>query len=567
MKAANQEASRVAAMGGVRHLAENPAERVRGENEPRWSAMVRLRVVQGPDEGKVVEASSGVVSLGSAPDNDLQVTDSFVSRHHGRLMLAGEEWRYEDRGSTNGSAIERGGERSQVGGEGVALEQGDRIVVGGTAIEVEIEEKRAAEVPLHTVVATRTVADLDASRERQRASLDDLAAGYELEKGISLAFEPEEMLDAILEAMLGAFPAATHAIILLVDKATTEPKRQVARVRGEGRRHEGELPISRSVASRVLREGRSMLFSDVEAEFAGVRSVVAAGLKSSLCAPLWTGQETVGLVQVESRGGRAAFCEGDIERLSLFANRAALAIVGCELTEAERRNEMMQDLSHMITHDLKGPLTSVLAFLELLGMEELQESQKQYVGFALNGAKWLSLLIAGILDVAKMEGSEPALRQEPLELETEIREALALIDYQFSEKKMRAVVEVAEGLPPVPADRELFRRTVLNLVGNAVSLSPSETTVTVSAERAGEGDSVVVSVRDEGPGIPEEYRGRIFDKFFQAESRQQAQRKMSVGLGLAFCKLAVEAHGGRIWAESVPGEGATFRFTLPVNPA
>jgi len=528
--------------------------------------MVRLRVVDGPDEGKVVEAPSGVVSLGSAADNDLRLSDSFVSRHHGRLMLAGHVWRYEDRGSTNGSVIERGRERSQVGGEGVALEQGDRIVVGGTAIEVAIvDDEKAAEVPLHTVVATRTVADLDASRDRQRSNLEDLAAGYELEKGISLAFEPEEMLDAILEAMLGAFPAATHAIILLVDKATMEPRRQVARVRGEGRRHEGELPISRSVASRVLGEGRSMLFSDVEAEFAGARSVVAAGLKSSLCAPLWTGQETVGLVQVESRDGKAAFSEADIEKLSLFANRAALAIVGCELTEAERRNEMMQDLSQMITHDLRGPLTSGRAFLELLGMGELQESQKQYVGFALNGAKWLSLLITGILDVARMEGSELALKREPLELEAEIREALALIDYQFSEKNMRAVVEVAEGVPPVPADRELFRRTVLNLVGNAVSLSPSETTITVSANLIDDGGSVVVSVKDEGPGIPEEYRARIFDKFFQAESRQQTQRKMSVGLGLAFCKLAAEAHGGRIWAESAPGEGATFRFTLPLK--
>jgi signal transduction histidine kinase len=112
---------------------------------------------------------------------------------------------------------------------------------------------------------------------------------------------------------------------------------------------------------------------------------------------------------------------------------------------------------------------------------------------------------------------------------------------------------------------ELFRRILINLVGNSVQLAPGDTKLTVSAGLSPEGDAVVVSVEDEGPGIPEEYQGRIFDKFVQASSRERTHEKVSVGLGLAFCRLAVEAHGGRIWVESEPGQGARFSFSLPVH--
>jgi signal transduction histidine kinase len=534
--------------------------------------MLRLAVTEGPDKGEILNCSGNSATIGSAPDNDLSSSDPFVSRHHGRLSCTGGRWTYEDLGSTNGSAVQQGEKRIEVPRDSAGLEvsPGDAIVLGNTVIQLERAEAPRPSAPLpatDTIVATRTREDLATSQVRQRESLEDLSAGYDLEQSIGLAFEPEEMLDAILNAVLKAFPAATHAIVLLVDKSTLEPLRQITRVRGESRRHEGEVPISTSVAQRVLAEGRSMLFKDVAAEFQGARSVVAAGLTSSLCAPLWTGEETVGLIQVESRGGAIEFTESDIDRLSLFANRAALAIVACELSDSKRRNAMIRDLSNMITHDLKGPLTTVLGFLELLKDEDLRDSAKHFVDFALGGIRWMSVLVAGILDVARLEGGNVQLDREPLNVREEIEEALSLIDYQFRNKNISPVVDVPPDLPAVPAHRELFRRTVLNLAGNAVELSPSGTTVTVTAVRSDDGQSIIVSVQDQGPGIPREYQSRIFDKFMQAESRQRDQRKMSVGLGLAFCKLAVEAHGGRIWMESEEGEGARFSFSLPLGDA
>jgi len=529
--------------------------------------MLRLTVLEGPDKGKIAKCREQALLVGSAPDNNLQLSDPYVSHRHGQIILAGGRWTYRDLGSTNGSAIEKEGQRIAVGpaDPGAELASGDLILVGQTVLQVQLAEEPPAAIPEHTVVATRTIEDLTASRQQQLESPEDLSVGYQLEQGISLAFDPEEMLDAVLESVLEAFPGATHVILLLVDKKTLEPKRQVARVRGQEGRFEGELPVSMSVANRVLREGRSLLFQDVAAEFRDSESVVAAGIRSSLCAPLWTGEETVGLIQVESRGGRATFSQQDLDRLTLFANRAALAIVGSELCEAERRGQLMRDLSDMITHDLKGPLTSVLGFLQILETEDLVNDQKEYIQFALGAAKWLSLLIAGILDVAKMEASEIPVDREPLDVRTEVEEALSLIRCKLSEKEITPDIVVPSHLPRVPASRELFRRIIINLAGNAAELSPMGSKVTISGALNPDADSVVVSVQDEGPGIPREYQSRIFDKFFQAGSRKTSGRKMSVGLGLAFCKLAVDAHGGDIWVESEPGQGACFSFSLPLN--
>jgi pSer/pThr/pTyr-binding forkhead associated (FHA) protein len=225
--------------------------------------MLQLTVIDGPDKGKVLKSPADSVSLGSGSASEVRLSDSFVSRRHGEFARIGGTWTYTDRGSTNGSAIKREGQRIEVdrSGPGVELRPGDLVLVGQSVLRFEaVEEpsgaRPAAQQPSHTVIATRTLADLQVSRRRQSESLEDLAAGYHLEKGISLAFEPERMLDAILDALLNSFPTATHAIILLVDKASLQPKRQIAKVVGQPGRHQGDLPISMSVAGRVLQEGR-----------------------------------------------------------------------------------------------------------------------------------------------------------------------------------------------------------------------------------------------------------------------------------------------------------------------
>jgi two-component system, sensor histidine kinase and response regulator len=125
--------------------------------------------------------------------------------------------------------------------------------------------------------------------------------------------------------------------------------------------------------------------------------------------------------------------------------------------------------------------------------------------------------------------------------------------------------EIVPDLPTLYADEEKLLRTLVNLLGNAIKFTPAGGAVTLSARPSDTERVLLLSVTDTGEGIPAEAFARIFEKFGQVESRQ-AGRRMSTGLGLTFCKMVVEAHGGRIWVESELGQGSTFSFTVPLTP-
>lgn len=329
--------------------------------------MLRVTVLTGGDEKRVLTFGQGPVGLGTAPDNQVAVTDRFASRHHGQFTGAGGRWLYRDLGSRNGSSLERGGASIAVrpGEPDLAIESGDVLLVGQTRLRLKVAE--AAEVSEGpAVVASRVPSDPTASWEDSPGGEGAL---HRLERQIGLAFDPEQALGVVLDAILAEFPAATHAITLLADRKTGSPRRQLSRARGQENGSSGEVPLSRAVVARVLGEGRSLLLRNVPAELAGSQSAAAAGITSSMCAPLWTGEETVGIIQVDNRAGGPSFSEDDLERLGGLAGRAALAIVGWELREQEQLNRLLRDLSAMITHDLQGPLISILGFLSRLSQE------------------------------------------------------------------------------------------------------------------------------------------------------------------------------------------------------
>jgi signal transduction histidine kinase len=174
-------------------------------------------------------------------------------------------------------------------------------------------------------------------------------------------------------------------------------------------------------------------------------------------------------------------------------------------------------------------------------------------------------MVNDLLDVARLEAGRAVLQlttMRPDEFITEGARSLAPIAV---ESGIDLAVEVRHHLPEVSGDGERLRRVVMNLVGNALKHTPSGGQVAVSAEESGDGRELHVVLSDTGEGIPKDQQERIFDRFAVVEGRE-ARGRASTGLGLTFCKMVVEAHGGRIWVESEPGEGATFRFALPLQP-
>ena len=231
-----------------------------------------------------------------------------------------------------------------------------------------------------------------------------------------------------------------------------------------------------------------------------------------------------------------------------------------DVTERKTVEQMREDLVRTLVHDLKNPLSSMLASMDVLAAAlegpELAASA-EVVRIARRGGIKMRNLVDAILDVARLEQGAMPLALGPVGLRAAVDEALELQRPLAEPRKLVLSNEVALELPPVRADRELLSRVLQNLVGNAIKFSPEGGTVRVGASREGSG-LVRVSVADEGPGLPPELRERVFERFVTGDHVASGS-----GLGLTFCRLAVEAHGGRIRVESAPGAGALLAFTLP----
>lgn len=239
------------------------------------------------------------------------------------------------------------------------------------------------------------------------------------------------------------------------------------------------------------------------------------------------------------------------------------------LQESYRRlqelEKLRDDLKNMIVHDLRTPLTSVIAGMQTLEVVgDLDEIQREMVGIAISGGETLLGMINDLLEVEKMESGSMQLDYAVLDAAEIVAHAARQIASLAKSENLTLRNQIAPGLPPFRGDENKLRRILVNLLGNAIKFTPAGGTLTVAVRLGENGQSLVFSISDTGEGIPSEAFERIFEKFGQVASRHGG-RTMSTGLGLTFCKLAVQAHGGHIGVESVPGEGSTFSFTIPLD--
>lgn len=250
-------------------------------------------------------------------------------------------------------------------------------------------------------------------------------------------------------------------------------------------------------------------------------------------------------------------------RKVIFNGAESIQWILRDITERKDLDSLREDLTAMIYHDLRSPLANILSSIEMLDAifpEDEKEAAAPILRIAHHSIDRIQRLINSLLDLNRLEQNQPIGERQSVLVAHLINEALEAVSPTAEGREQTLVVRVAEGLPPAWIDVDMIRRVLINLLENAVKYTPMNGRVEVGASL--EDELIRVYIQDNGQGIPEAESERIFDKFTRLKNKTGAS---GLGVGLAFCKLAVQGHGGRIWVEPAPERGSKFVFTLPTQ--
>ena len=336
------------------------------------------------------------------------------------------------------------------------------------------------------------------------------------------------------------------------------------------------IPAARSTLIEEMHDG--MLVLDMEERVVDLNPAVgdligigadAIGKKAALVFPAWRelcldGQEKALRCRENSPLRQEITLEGlpqrwlDVHILALHNRQQRLngwLLVLRDITEYKQMEKLRDDLMHTVVHDLRNPLSNILMVLETADQMEDKSLVPMYKMAHTSAMNMLSL-VNSILDVARLQRGQVQLELALVDVVFLAGEALREQLPHAEGKGIQLESEFSPNLPFVFADPKFVRRILQNLLGNALQFTPAGGVVRLGVRADAGRQALLVSIVDNGPGISPEVRPFLFQMFAGGQARGS-------GVGLAFCRLAVEAHGGQIWAESTPGQGAAFFFTLP----
>ena len=245
-----------------------------------------------------------------------------------------------------------------------------------------------------------------------------------------------------------------------------------------------------------------------------------------------------------------------------IADQCRLQWIMRDISERKKLDQLREDLTSMIFHDLRSPLSNVISSLDVIqaslpGADD--EEIKALFDIANRSTVRIQRLTKSLLDINRLESGQSITNLEEVTPEVLIHYAKQALITQANAKKQTVTINLPHSLPVINADRDMLERVLINLFQNAIKYTPSMGEVEFGVTT--EGDEILFWVQDSGPGVDPDYIDNIFDKYTRIHPDERIQ---GLGLGLAFCRLAVEGHGGRIWVENLDEGGARFSFTIPV---
>ena len=439
----------------------------------------------------------------------------------------------------------------------------------------------------------KTDLELNKAQEESDKRLAGLEALHKTSRLISTTLDENEIfsrLNKSLKANLGF----DKILILVYDEAKNlKEKVNVSyepdgiKVILQGLKNDAQLIKS-------LQEGNTL--SSVNLSLQAKASIQEMfSMEHFVLSPILTQNEFIGITFVGNQSNASPITEGDEEILSVLSNQIGQSLANARLFEEvfrsrqaleskvqERTQQLEQALTEVqnisktksefisaVSHELRTPLTSIKGYASILmtgKLGEIPEKVKERLGKINSHSDNLVNLINELLDISRIESGRVEMKMSEHNLASTVENVADLLTPQMRDKNINWKTGFAPDIPKLVYDPSHVERIFINLIGNAVKFTPEQGTITIRATYDKQTDFVTVSVSDTGIGIPKDDLSKLFDEFYRVDNKIN-QTVKGTGLGLALAKKIVEAHKGKIWVTSKVGEGTTFHFTLPQNPA
>jgi len=416
-------------------------------------------------------------------------------------------------------------------------------------------------------IAVLLISELMERREREEEKASRFNMLYRLSQAFSSILDLRELLGVATREIASAMDCEKCAVLLVDDKG------ELSYAAAYGFEAENissiKFKLGEGYVGKVAQNGKPVIVSDAQNDpLISPEIVRREHISSFIHVPIKVKGKTIGALNVDNKRG-SNFCKKDIELLSALGGEVGLAIDNATLyqlekesrAELERQDKERTDFIYALTHELKTPLTSIIASGGLLA-EELEAGHDPRARLAANvnqSAQSMERRVSELLDIAKMETRGAEVELGTLGLKPIIEDAVCQLQMLAEDKGQSLKVALPQKLPLVKGDRYRLGQILSNLLSNAIKFTPRGGSIILRARE--EDASLIVEVEDSGCGIPQEESERIFEPYYRSKGHQDLP---GLGLGLSLVKRLVELHQGKIWVRSEAGKGSAFSFSLPL---
>lgn len=522
-----------------------------------------MRVIQGPDKGKTFELIEGENTIGRQSQS-VALSDGTVSRRHSRLFPVGQQWMLEDLGSANGTYLN--GVRIR---RPSPLKRGDQIRTGATLLvfgsdiatargPVDVDEDgRLVDAAIVARLPSNEDSVIIPTPEAGAQAIGNLRIIYDLISELSNVFNVDVLLQRTLDKVFEVLHADRGYVMLIDD--TGQLVLKASRVAPDLATK--DLPISRTIINEVVSRQMGLLSSNAmrDKRFTSGQSVHDFGIRSAICAPIKGRDRILGVIHIDCSISDHTYSTEQLRLLTAIGYQTGLAVENVQLHEATVQSERLAAVGETVaflSHHIKNILQALSAGIDVVEMglnkDDLGKAKQAWPIVQRNLAR-INDLILNMLAFSK--NRDPLL--ESISVNHVLRDCIDLLTAKADELGV-AIMQELDDMPPIPADAGGLQQAFMNLLTNATeAVEPRQGAITIASRYDSMHRNVIVTISDNGNGIPDDQIARIFTPFYSSKGQK------GTGLGLAVAEKVIREHHGSIAVRSKVGEGTCFTITLP----